>query len=118
MSATCPECGAKICAREALCPECFKRVALSELPIQHHRTGSGALISGFVRDHSSKPGSERYQISKFEGVEVDIAKTSDVGVRFELQMRSRGLSVSGTIQDEDVNSLQKALESVVEDLDT
>jgi len=83
-------------------------------------TGPDAVRSvlAFVREHGTKPGYESYQIAKSDEAEIEIAKTSDLGVRFELKLRGRHFTVSGTIQDDDVASLRKALEDVVEDLDT
>jgi hypothetical protein len=82
--------------------------------------GPGAVRSllAFVSEHGTKPGYERYQIVKSDGEEIEIVKTSDLGVRFELQVHGRHFTVRGTIQDDDVVSLRKTLEQVVEDLDT
>ena len=83
-------------------------------------TGPEAVRSllAFVREHGTKPGYESYQIAKSDEAEIEMAKTSDLGVRFELKVCGRHFTVCGTIQDEDAVSLRKVLEDVVEDLDT
>ena len=40
-------------------------------------------LLAFVKQHGTKPGYERHQISKSQEVLVEMAKTSDLGVRFE-----------------------------------
>jgi len=75
-------------------------------------------LLAFVREHSTRPGHERHQIVRTDEFEIEIAKTSDLGVRFELTIHGRQFTAGGTIQDEDVASLLTALEQVVEDLDT
>jgi hypothetical protein len=75
-------------------------------------------LLAFVIEQGTEPGYARHQIVKSETEVIEIVKNSDLGVRFALEIRGRLFISSGTIQDDDVVSLRRALEGVVEDLDS